>query len=414
VWQLCQELGAELYMSVNAHTQTPEDAANLVEYLNGTRHTMYAEMRRAHGHDAPYKVKYFGLGNEIYGNWQPGQKTAAEYAAWCAEAIRQMKDVDPSIHVVVCGLGRPDPEWDRTVLFRLIGLADSISAHNYFGRPLFPDLMAASAVCEEMFCGLRQLINEAMDTTLGVHSRAWRDLGALPEVKRRPGIAFDEWNVWYRSSHGSTNDLEEIYHYADALTVASIFHVILRHADMIDIANISLAVNTLAPIFTVDDKMTLQTIWFAQKLIRDAHPNGRVVKAVVDGPTFAAKHERFFCGIVDSEKAKDETLPSLLHFDAIPAVDAAVTIDDAAKRLNVSLIQKLEDRPLNVTLDLRGAALNTTAPVKISHLTRNGDIWVENTVDSPHNVGLATTTIPFTTHHTLAPASLTTLEYQLL
>lgn len=196
-------------MSVNAHTQTPEDAANLVEYLNGTRHTMYAEMRRAHGHDAPYKVKYFGLGNEIYGNWQPGQKTAAEYAAWCAEAIRQMKDVD-------------------------------------------------------------------------------------------------------------------------------------------------------------------------------------------------------------SEKAKDETLPSLLHFDAIPAVDAAVTIDDAAKRLNVSLIQKLEDRPLNVTLDLRGAALNTTAPVKISHLTRNGDIWVENTVDSPHNVGLATTTIPFTTHHTLAPASLTTLEYQLL
>ena len=46
-YALCRELGAELYLTVNAHTQTPEDAANLVEYLNGTKPTKYADLRRA-------------------------------------------------------------------------------------------------------------------------------------------------------------------------------------------------------------------------------------------------------------------------------------------------------------------------------------------------------------------------------
>jgi len=94
-WALCRDVGAELYYTVNAHTQSPEEAANLVEYLNASTPTKYADLRRAHGWDAPFGVRWFSLGNEIYGDWQPGQKTASEYAAWCRAAIREMKAVDP-------------------------------------------------------------------------------------------------------------------------------------------------------------------------------------------------------------------------------------------------------------------------------------------------------------------------------
>jgi len=52
-WALCRELDSELYLTVNAHTQSPEDAANLVEYLNSTQPTRYADMRRAHGREEP-------------------------------------------------------------------------------------------------------------------------------------------------------------------------------------------------------------------------------------------------------------------------------------------------------------------------------------------------------------------------
>ena len=411
-WSLCQELGAELYLTVNAHTQSPNDAANLVEYLNSTPPTRYADLRRAHGREEPYGVKLFGLGNEIYGSWQGGQKTAAEYASWCAEAICQMKRVDPTIQVVVCGLGRPDPEWDRTVLFRLIGLADMISMHNYFGRPVFADNMAASRIADQMLNATNVLIDEAMDLPLGVHSRVHRDLGALPVVTRRPGIAFDEWNVWYRSEHDPLKDVEEIYNYTDALTVASLMHVILRNSKTIDLACNSLAVNTLASIYTDRNRMVRQTIWYPQQLIRDTHA-GRVVEAVVVGaPTFKAKHERYFCGIVDPEKAKDEKLPSLVHFDDVTALDVVASVDEAHRKLTLSMVQKLPDRPLTVRLDLRGLTA-AGKEMTLRRLTGGEDRLAENTLDRPDRVGIETKRVPLATEITLSPASLTVLEMEL-
>ena len=410
-WALCQELGAQLYLTVNAHTQTPEDAANLVEYLNGTTPTKYADLRRAHGRDEPYGVKLFGLGNEIYGSWQAGQKTAAEYAAWCAEAIRQMKRVDPTIRVVVCGLGRPDPEWDRTVLFRLLGQADMISVHNYFGRPVFADCMAAYRVADQMMNAVDQLIDEAMDIPVSGNSKAYREFGALPEVGQRPGIAFDEWNVWYRTTHHPVTDLEEIFHYTDALLVASLLHVVLRHTRSIHLSNISLVVNTLGSLFTDRNRMVRQTIWYPQKLIRNTHA-GRVVETVVDGPVFKAKHERFFCGIVDPEKAKDETRPSLLHFDDVPALDVVTSVDDDRRKMTISVIQKLEKRPLQVRLDCRGLTPDGEK-MTVHRLTTSHGLLAENTLDHPDRVGIETKTAKLSTTIKLPPASLTVLEIPL-
>jgi len=384
----CQELNAELYLVVNAHTQTPEDAANLVEYLNATTPTKWADLRRAHGREKPYNVRLFGLGNEIYGDWQAGQKTAEEYVAWCREAILQMKRVDPSIRVVACGCGRLNPEWDRTVLFGLIGLADMISIHNYFGRPVFRDSMAAYRVCEEMLTALNVAIDEAMDTVLGVHPRTRRELGAPPKIHKRPGIAFDEWNVWYRSTHEPEHDLEEIFDYADALTVATLLHVVLRNTRTVELSNISLAVNVLGSVFTDRERCVRQTIWYAQKLLCSGH-SGRVVEtAVVGAPVLSAKHERFFCGIVDPDKAQDETLPTLLHYNDIPALDVLMSIDSQKKKACLSIVQKLEDKPLAVHLSFRGLQPKGDS-VKISRLTGDS-LSAANTLSSPDNVGIKT------------------------
>jgi alpha-N-arabinofuranosidase len=411
-WALCRELGSELYLTVNAHTQSPADAAHLVEYLNSAKPAKYADLRRAHGREEPYGVTLFSLGNEIYGNWQAGQKTASEYADWCTEAIRQMKAVDPSIRVVVCGLGRPDPEWDRTALFRTVGQADMISIHNYFGRPVFADCMAASRVCEQMLASLNVAIEEAMDTVLGVNSRTHRELGSPPVVAARPKIAFDEWNVWYRSQHGLAGDLEEIYNYTDALTVASLLHVILRNAATIQLSNISLAVNTCGGIFTDPRRMVRQTIWHAQKLLRDAHA-GRVVDTICDGPVFRAKHERFFCGIVDPVKARDESLPTLLKFDDLPALDAVASVDDDRETLTVSLINKLEKQPLTVRLNFRGLQ-PAGRTMTLRRLTGGENLLAENTLDHPDRVGMTEETVPLAATLTLTPASLTVIEMNVI
>jgi|GEM_PF-962430 len=410
-WNYCRELGAELYLTVNAHTQSPEDAANLVEYLNGTTPSKWADLRRIHGREQPYGVKLFSLGNEIYGDWQAGQKSIEDYVKWCREAIRQMKLVDPTIQIVVCGLGRPCPEWDRTLLFGTVGMADMISAHNYFGRPVFRDNMSASLVFEQMVRALDVAIDEACDTALGAHSRTYRNFGAAPEVKVRPRIALDEWNVWYRAIHDPKKDLEEVYNYMDALTVGSLFHVMLRNTRIVGLSNISEAVNMAASILTDRERMVRQTIWHSQRLMRDGHDSGRVVETVVDCPTFAAKHERFFCGIVSPEKARDEKLPSLLHFPEVPGLDVLTSVDEKKRRMTVSVVQKLEKEPITAKFQFLGVSPKGRT-VKASTLTGGKNLLTENTLSKPDRVGTASRKIALSDRMVFPPASLTVLEFE--
>ncbi|MBI2191384.1 MAG: hypothetical protein HYU36_05315 [Planctomycetes bacterium] len=391
-----EELGAELYLTVNAHTQSPEDAANLVEYLNGTTRTRWADLRRSHGREKPYGIKRFGLGNEIYGDWQPGQKTAEEYVRWCREAIRWMKAVDPTMSIAAVGMGRPGPDWDRTVLKGLIDSIDLFSVHNYCGRPVFRDCMAASRVYETMIEWANVAIDEAMDTRL---SR-----------KERPGIALDEWNVWYRARHAAEASLEEIYDYTDALTVATLLHVVLRHTRTVRLSNISLAANTCGSIFTDRQRCVRQTIFYPQMLFREKH-TGEAVQTFYDGPVFPAKHERYFCGIVDVEKAKDETLPTLLHFDDLDALDALCTVDRGRRRLSLSVVNKLEDRALTARLSFRGIEPRSTL-VRVYRLT-GPSLQAANTLDHPSQVGLVSAWDRVAGSFPFPAASLTLLEFEI-
>jgi alpha-L-arabinofuranosidase len=399
-WKWANEMGSQLYFTVNAHTQTPEDAANLAEYLNADTPTKWADLRRKHGREEPYGVKLFGLGNEIYGDWQPGSKTADEYVAWCKEAINQMKRVDPTIKIVCVGLGRPGPDWDRKVLKGLIDRIDLISVHNYFGRPNFKDCMTAGLVFEEMIKWANVAVDEAMDTLL--------------TRKERPGLCCDEWNVWYRSTHNKEADLEEIFDYADALTVATLFHAVLRNTASVKMSNISLLINTCGSLFTArtpKGELIKQTIYWPQRMLR-TKMSGRVCETAYDGPTFDAKHERYFCGIVDVEKAKDESLPTLLKFKGAPALDTVVAIDERRGRMCVSVVNKLEDRPLDVKLDFHGKVKPGSNRVKVHQLTSKG-LAATNTAEHPNEVGLTSREERVGEMFAFPAASHTVLEFEL-
>ena len=99
----CKKVGGEPYLCINAGTGTVEEAANWVEYCNATGNTHYANLRRKNGHAEPYGVRYWGLGNEIYGPWQVGHKNAEDYIKFAVESAKLMRWVDPTIRLVACG-----------------------------------------------------------------------------------------------------------------------------------------------------------------------------------------------------------------------------------------------------------------------------------------------------------------------
>ena len=104
----------------------------------------------------------------------------------------------------------------------------------------------------------------------------------------------------------------------------------------------------------------------------------------------------------------DETLPSLVHYDDIPALDVVVSIDDQKKKVCMSVVQKRQDRPLTVALNFRGLRLKGST-MEVSRLTGDS-LNATNTLDSPNNVGVETETKPITDVFTFPPASLTVLE----
>src|SRR5438270_7161836 len=126
----CRGMGAEPFVCINMGTGTLDEAQAWVEYCNSTTDSYWANLRRTNGHPEPYRVRYWGLGNEMYGEWQIGSMSAPEYVAAARRFAKLMLKTDPTLELVACGeLGYT--EWDRIVIEGLADVVRYYSIHLY-------------------------------------------------------------------------------------------------------------------------------------------------------------------------------------------------------------------------------------------------------------------------------------------
>lgn len=271
--QYAERMGTQPYIPVNLGTGTLDDARNWVEYCNSDTGTYYADLRAKNGRVKPYKVKYWGLGNEMDGWWQMGAKNADDYGKYALEAAKLMKWVDPNIKLTVCGLSfwsSGTADWNRTVLNYLKGYADYISLHFYFGDRTnnYLEYMASMKEPENEIKQTEGIINE----TIFKH-----------KIDKPIYIAFDEYNVWYRT--GGEERLEEKYNLQDALAIATFLNSLIRNAHIVKMANIAQLVNVIAPMMVTNDKLWKQTIYYPLQLFA-SNVYGSSVSTFVQCDTF--------------------------------------------------------------------------------------------------------------------------------
>jgi alpha-N-arabinofuranosidase len=186
--EYCRLLGAEPYICVNMGTGTMEEAQAWVEYCNGTGDTYWANLRRENGHEEPYNVKYWGLGNEMYGEWQIGALSAEDYVRKAREFAKVMRWTDPSIELVGCGLsGLTD--WDRVVIEGLAPFVDYHSVHIYTGSDDYWSNVLAPHQADRALRTTRAMIERALRRVERVVPRAGADLRhrRTLQSRRRPG-----------------------------------------------------------------------------------------------------------------------------------------------------------------------------------------------------------------------------------
>ena len=161
--KFCRNVGAEPSITVNVEGlgATAQEAAAWVEYCNGPATSKYGAIRGANGHAEPYNVKFWEVGNEIWGNWVRGHSDAATYARNLNRYAAAMRAVDPSIKLIA--IGDNDLDWDRTVLREAGDKIDSLAIHHYYGRHEMQgdtlNLMARPLFFEKFYRQVEQMIH---------------------------------------------------------------------------------------------------------------------------------------------------------------------------------------------------------------------------------------------------------------
>lgn len=278
------KLGSEPYVCANLGTGSWQLAQQWVEYCNSAEDTAMTRLRKQNGRAQPWKVTYWGLGNEMDGPWQMGHRSAEDYGKFALEAAKLMKWTDPSIKLVAAGssnygAGADWTGWNRTVLEHLKHHIDYLSLHLYVGNREndFGEFMASSVELDSRIKTAEGIINAALSNE---------------PASRRIYIAWDEWNVWYRARGGGKEQgrriLEEHYNLEDALVVATFLNSFLNHSHIVKIANMAQLVNVIAPIFANEKGLFLQTIYYPLQLFAN-NSKGKSLDLFVDSPRYTSK-----------------------------------------------------------------------------------------------------------------------------
>ena len=283
--QYCRRLGAEPMLCINMASGTPEEAGNWVEYCNGTGNTYYADLRRSHGFEEPFNVKYWCIGNECYAEPDIGtQDDVRIYIRDAREFIKFMKLTDKTIQTVL--VGYDDMNWNRAVLDALHPMCDYFSYHHYSGENrlgLYGPFHGERSLVDTLN-KLSVLLSEYPETVENFN--VWY---RFPPRKEKIRLALDEWNIWNADS-SETYGLDAVYNWRDAVWVASVLNDLIN-CEAVGIANMAQMVNVIAPICTSEKGAYYQTTAYPLLYYRKAMLGQRVplnyVSPVISTPAGA-------------------------------------------------------------------------------------------------------------------------------
>ena len=244
-----RERRVEPYLCLNFGTGTLDEALAWVEYCNGTKDTYWANKRRENGHPEPYNVKFWALGNEVYGSWQVEQMTKEDYAKKATQWAKALRLLDPNLVLISCGQDGVS-SWDHWVLKECVSAVDMHSIHIYTSGDEHLLNVTAPLMAERAITATAAMIDIA------------RIENKVPPSKPPTRICFDEWNVWDPVRAPGDQGAEERYTLSDALAVAVWLNVFIRNSKWIGMANIAQTVNVISPLMTSKDGIVKQSTWW--------------------------------------------------------------------------------------------------------------------------------------------------------
>ena len=341
-------IGAEAYISGNVGSASPRELAEWVEYVTSPAGSLASE-RAANGRQAPWKLPYIGLGNEL---WGCGGNMRAEYAADVTRRYSTFVKVPAGVRILKSASGPSDEDyhWMEVMMRDAATRFDAIGLHYYTITHNWQHKGSATTFDEAEYA-------KTLATTIRIDDIITKHSAIMDkyDARKRVWLALDEWGTWWDVEPGTNPGfLFQQNTLRDALVAALNINIFVKHADRLKLANIAQMINVLqSMILTKDEKMVLTPTYHIFEMF----------KSYQDGTALP----------VDIQSAWYNKEGSTL-----PAVSASA-VRDKEGRLHVALVNVNPNQPATITAQIPGGVATSATGRVLTAAAMNA----HNTFDQP-------------------------------
>ncbi len=331
--ELCAQLECEPYFCGNVGSGTVQEMSQWVEYITFDGQSPMANLRKSNGRAEPWKLKYFGVGNE---NWGCGGRMNPEYYAdlYKRYGLYARNYGENKLYRIACGARNDDYYWTE-VLMREAGggdwrgsMMDGLALHYYTSVKRLPDGTRQGDATRFEEAEWIEIVSKGlmMDELVRRHSTIMDKY----DPQKKVAMVVDEWGTWYAAEEGTNpRFLYQQNTMRDAIVAATTLDIFNKHCERVRMANIAQTVNVLQAMILTDKEKMLLTPSYHVFEMYTVHQDATMVP--VDIKSEAYQHAGY----------------------SVPAVSASASID-AAGKLHVTLSNANPHQDLAVQVHVGG------------------------------------------------------------
>jgi alpha-N-arabinofuranosidase len=351
---LCEQLACEPYISGNLGSGSVEEMSKWIEYITFDGESPMSNLRKQNGREKPWKVKFWGVGNESWGCG--GNMTADFYAEQYRRYATYCRNYgDNQLYKIACGSGGADMNWTDVLMKKAGYQMQGLSLHHYTVPNTWADKGGATQFTEaDYFSTIEKTL--VMENYVSSHSA----IMDIYDPMKRVGLIVDEWGTWFNVEPGTNPGfLYQQNTLRDAIVAGINLNIFNRHADRVKMANIAQTVNVLqAVILTDNEKMVLTPTYWVFYLYK-VHQDATLLPVSIT----SSKYE--------------------LNGRQIDAVDVSAS-KDATGKIHITLVNIDPNKPQNIDTELRGVTVKKVS----GKILTAAKINAHNTFESPNSVGV--------------------------
>ncbi len=325
---MCELLGAEPFISGNVGSGTVQELADWIQYTTFEGQSPMSKLRRENGRDKPWKVRFWGIGNEA---WGCGGNMRAEYYAdiyrQYATYMNASWDDGDRIYRIANGASSGDYHWTETLMKNIPhNMMEGLGLHHYSVIDWSKKSSAAEFTTQEYLATMQRAFQ--MEELVQRHSTIMDKY----DPAKRVGLIVDEWGGWYDVEPGTNPGfLFQQNTMRDAMIAGITLNIFNNHADRVRMANLAQTINVLqAVVLTEGEKMILTPTYHVMEMYA-VHQDATLLP--MDLKT----------GMIEADGRQ------------IPAVSASAS-RDAAGTIHISLVNVDPSAAHEVEVTIRGVS----------------------------------------------------------